>query len=179
MRFYALAIGEKNPDFISHSIQEYLSHKHGLPVDWSHCAIEVEGSAFHDGIWDSTGRGFEWCPKGLALEDGKSVVRHRTPLPVKEQQVALGWLLGNRGRAYSNLQYALYLLPMWLQKILASILPKFVRHWFANGRASAVCSESVYYFIRDNCAGAENWPEDGDRVDPYQVIMNAYRLGDI
>lgn len=179
MRFYAVAIGEKNPDFISHSIQEYLSHKYDRPVNWSHCAIEVEGSALHDGIWDSTGRGFEWSPKEEALDNGASIIRMRTPLPVKDQQVALGWLFGNRGRSYSNLQYALYLLPMWLQRLLGKILPAGVKHWFANGRAASVCSESLYYFIKDNCVGAENWPDDGDRVDPYEVIMNAYRLGDI
>lgn len=175
-KFYALAIGELKPDFLSSRIQKYLSLKHGLEVNWSHNAILVEGAGPEfDGVWDSTGRGFKRCTIEEATDNGAAVIRVQVELQVKCPQKALGWLLGNQDRWYANLQYVLYILPPGLARWIGRILPSFIRKLFANGRALSVCSETLGYFILDNCVGADRnlvlW--DGDRVDPYMAIVEA------
>lgn len=182
MRFFLLCIGELHPDFVSRNIQAYLTDKYGTTVDWSHCAIEVEGETVRpdEQVWDSTGRGFE---PGLlldALDHGEAVVRHRIQLHVNNEAMAMGWLRGNRGRGYSNLQYVLFLpCPGWLRKLLHAVLPGPILHLFKNGRRRAVCSETIGYFIRDNhpVAGLNDQrlrEEAIDRLDPFL----AYKVAD-
>lgn len=180
-RYYAVAIGELDPDFLSTCIQEFLEQKHGLPVNWSHCGILVEGHELEsmNGIWDATGRGFEHCTVDEACDFGAAKIRHKVPLAVSNAWAAGGWLRGNRGRWYANAQYILYVMPAWLRKFTGWILPKFVKKWFANGRAFQVCSEAVHYFILDNVAGAEEVLKavgSGDTTDPFEVMKAAYHL---
>lgn len=177
--FYLLCVGELDPDFISRNIQKFLSEKHGRLVNWSHCAIEVEPICpspafdYEQAIWDSTGRGFEPCSMDEVLDHGAAVIRHRIPLPVKDPEEAMGWLRGNRGRGYSNLQYVPFLMPSWLRKVFKAITPKIIRHQFMNGRRRAVCSETIGYFMRDNHPTAHSdvrLKEDAiDLLDPYMA----------
>lgn len=182
-RFYAIAIGELQPDFVSSAIQRYLTEKHLTPVNWSHCGILVEETpdGIPPGVWDATGRGFEHCTLEEALH-GPSVIRHKVELKVRNPAMALGWCYGNRGRWYARAQYVLYFMPAWMRKLCGMVLPGFVKKVFHNGRALQVCSEALDYFMRDNVEGADrlltDWAGDGDRTDPYQAIMAAYELRD-
>lgn len=173
-RFYLLAIGELNPDFLSGRIQSYLTRKHGVDVDWSHIALLVEGYGDRgDGVWDHTGRGFERCSLEEALDNGGAVARRKIELRVRNAAEAVGWLRGKRGSWYANLQYALYVLPIPVARLLGKLLPTYIRKQFANGRALGVCSETIGYFIQDNCEGAEDHPllMDGDRLDPFMAVI--------
>lgn len=175
-RFYAIAVGELAPDFVSRRIQDFLTEKHGVPVDWSHCGLLVEGhpDPDMDGVWDSTGRGFERCTLEEALDHGEAVLRRKILLPVRNEWEAAGWLKGNRGRWYARAQYVLYFLPPWGRRLLGRVLPGFVKKLFANGRALQVCSESLHYFIYDNVLGGPELLQQfgsGDVTDPYQAIV--------
>ena len=179
--FYFLAIGELKPDFLSKRIQDYLTVKHGVDVDWSHIALLVEGMGpAYDGVWDHTGRGFERCPLEEALDNGHAVIRRRVKLRVRNPWECVGWLRGKRGSWYANLQYVLYFLPIPVARLLGKGLPKPIRKLFANGRALGVCSETAGYFVQDNCEGAESHPllEDGDRLDPFMAVIVAQEFGD-
>lgn len=182
-RYYAVAIGELNPDFVSRRIQNYLTEKHGIPVNWSHCGILVEGHPIPEmnGVWDSTGRGFERCTLDEALDYGEAVLRHKVLLPVENEFAAGGWCRGNRGRWYARAQYLLYVLPAKARRFLGRILPGFIKKLFANGRALQVCSESLHYFIFDNVKGADEALKaigSGDTTDPFEAIFAAYVLAD-
>jgi hypothetical protein len=182
-RYYAVAFGELKPDFVSSRIQSYLSHKHGLPVDWSHCGILVEGHELEtmNGVWDSTGRGFERCTLEEALDNGHAVMRHKVLLPVFNPWAAGGWCRGNKGRWYARAQYVLYFMPRWMRTVLGKVLPGPIKKLFANGRALQVCSESLHYFILDNVPKAEetlNAIGGGDTTDPFEVIKAAYHLAE-
>lgn len=179
MKFYAIAVGELKPDFVSRMIQDYLTEEHGVPVNWSHCGVEVEGSLDSDGVWDATGRGFEHCSMDECLGFGKAVVRHRIELKVRNPDRALGWLYGNRGRWYARAQYILYFMPGWLRAFCGKVLPSPVKKLFANGRALQVCSEAVDYFMVDNVDGAEavlRKHGDGDTTDPLELVNAAYEV---
>ena len=183
VKIYAIAIGEKNPDFVSSRIQSFLSHKHGVEVNWSHCGILVEGHPVprFNGVWDSTGRGFERCSLDEALDHGQAVIRHQVPLAVENTWAAVGWCRGNVGRWYARAQYILYFIPHWGRTVLGYILPGFIKKLFANGRALQVCSESLHYFMLDNVPGAEEVLKaagGGDTTDPFQAIFAAYHLHD-
>lgn len=172
-KFSLIAIGELKPDFLSSRIQSYLTHKHGIDVNWSHIGLLVEDWPEFEGVWDHTGRGFERCSLADALDQGHAVIRKKIPLRVKSAERAGGWLLAKRGSWYANLQYALYILPPRLARICGKILPGFIRKLFSNGRALGVCSETIGYFIQDNCYGADTHPllMDGDRLDPFMVVI--------
>jgi hypothetical protein len=154
-RYYAIAVGEVKPDFVSSAIQRYLTEKHGKPINWSHCGILVEGD-YETTVWDATGRGFEPCTLNEALGNGKAVLRHKVELDVMNAAMALGWLRGNRGRWYAHAQYVLFFMPKWLRHAMSWILPGFIKKLFSNGRAFQVCSEAARKHWTTSCA--TTWP---------------------
>lgn len=181
VKFYAVAIGELKPDFVSSRIQRFLSDKHGVDVNWSHCGILIEDHPAQtmNGIWDATGRGFEHCTLEEALDHGQAVIRHKVPLHVENEWAAGGWCRGNRGRWYAHAQYILYVMPKWMRTVLGAILPGPIKKLFANGRALQVCSEAVHYFILDNVANSKESLDaigGGDTTDPFEVIFAAYHM---
>lgn len=180
MKFYACAIGEKKPDFVSSRIQEFLTWLYGLNVDWSHCGIEVENCADDSGFWDSTGKGFLRGPVEVALDHGEAVMRKRFELKVEHPFGACLWLRGCQGKTYSQGQYLLFLvlmLPFPVQALIKKFTPKMIKVICRNGAGKLVCSEALGRFIKDNCPGAFADPrlaEDKlDDLDPYEVMLIA------
>jgi hypothetical protein len=180
MKFYACSIGEKNPDFVSSRIQGFLTWLYKITVDWSHCGIEVEFKSEGNCFWDSTGRGFDQCSVDEALDHGQAVMRKRLELRVVNEQAAYHWLLGCRGKSYSQSQYVLFfvlILPFWMQALIKNFSPKWIRNLCRNGAGRLVCSEALGRFIKDNCEGAFFDPRlaDGvlDDLDPYEVMLIA------
>lgn len=174
MRFFLLAIGEKNPDFFSKEIQDGLSKMYGVKVDWSHIALLVEsGDPMFAGVWDLTSRGWDHCGLNEALDNGGAVIRKKIQLNVIDSARACGWLLGYRKTPYSRLQFFLSL-PKWILAIFDFILPKFVKRWFKNGKARGYCSEGLARFMFDNCPTASGDPrlsDDAcDTCDPFKVV---------
>lgn len=170
MKFSLILIGELRPDFVSECIQEFLTDRHGLEVNWSHAALLVEDAEKYSGIWESTGKGFAQNTLAGALD--KSVIRHQIELNVAGEWAAIGWLKGFKGTAYSTAQYLLFV-PKWMRWIGSLIFPAGFRKIVRNGKARSFCSESMAHFIRDNCKNAEDDPglsiEACDEIDPYLV----------
>lgn len=184
MKFYAITIGEINPDRFSRAIQRGLTERHGVEVNWSHAAILVEDAGSMSGVWDSTGRGFAQCTLGEALDQGGCEIREQVQLNVVDHLGALGWLRAFRGTPYANAQYLLFT-PKWMHRLARWLFPKFIRKFIRNGKWLSFCSESVAHFIRDNCIHsytgirAELDPELSveacDEIDPFLVVPLAKR----
>jgi hypothetical protein len=182
VKFYALAIGHLNPDAESSAIQWGLSRKYGVPVNWSHCALLVEGGtealARFNGVWDLTARGWDQCTVE-ELFDG-AVARHKIKLNIIDDELACGWLLGYRKTPYSILQFFTSV-PDWMRSLAKMLLPEFILKKFANGKAAGYCSEGIARFIVDNCPTASGdlrlSDSECDRCDPFKLIPIALDYG--
>ncbi len=119
MKFEIIAIGEEKPDFVSSRIQKALG------TDYSHVAILVDEEV----IYHATGKGFH--KEYLCDVLPGHIIRHRFEVrSARSDEFSLGWLEGNIGVPYSNLQYLGFIFP-WMRKFVD------------NGRKRTICSEAV------------------------------------
>lgn len=150
--FELIALGEVKPDFVSSCIQRKIR------ANYSHIAILKDGKF----VFHATGKGVNRTTLDRLLADGPCVIRRRVEIPVENEDIAYGWLLGRLGLRYSNLQYLGFIFPF------LRFLP-FVN----NGRREAVCSELGADFVVD-CSN-QKWIAskaygDCDFIDPKQCM---------
>lgn len=184
MRFYLITVGERNPDTLSTAIQEYLTARHGVPVNKSHAAILVEDAGKWSGVWESMGDGFKG-PKDPVAALADSEIRDKILLNVSNPLQAIRWLREFLGTPYANMQYLLFA-PMWLRVCSRYFMPRILLKLIRNGKMLSFCSESVAHFIRNNCfsnAGHDAFedpglsPERCDEIDPFLIVPIGEQYG--
>jgi hypothetical protein len=177
MRFYAITIGEKDPDFGSSFIQWGLSLIHKKKVNKSHACILVEDGGKWSGVWESMGDGFHG-PKDPEKSFAKGIVRDKILLDVEDPLEAIEWLREFLGTPYARAQY-LQFLPEKFRRIAKHFVPRFIMKMIVNGKWLSFCSESVAHFIRCNCRWAYEDPDlqpiACDRIDPFKITAIAKR----
>ena len=162
MKFEAIFIGEKNPDWFSALIQWWQSLVKDEPINFSHAAILVNGAV----VYDSIERGVGKYSLEAALDHGKCVIRERYELPVIRDCCALTWLERSQGVPYPQAwQLAGHFFPkLWRSKS------------FADGRRSASCSEYLSNFIHDMTSFPKHYFNKGDRIKPVDARDRLRRL---
>lgn len=152
----ALWIGECNPDFGSTVIQRFIRRNYshnGFIFQktgklW-HATTQANGSPIPDGVCEEDPR---TALKGCVIRAKKII-----PLSVTNDFLQ-GWLEGERGKAYSNRQNWVHVLPI-------------LRDWFRNGDRERNCSE----FLAGVCQWSQyKFLDDRDWIlptDTYRVIQ--------
>jgi hypothetical protein len=150
MRFCIFISAEIKPDFVSRAIMWKLG------CNYSHIGIGLkdEMGNLHT-LFHSVGEGFSEISVGDFIAHGKRIVAVKD-VPIKNADFAMGYLIGMKGKEYSESQYFGFLIPK-LQK------------YFDNDNRKLICSEAVALFLQEHMVGEFEKIKQADFASPKDV----------
>lgn len=143
IKFCVWISAEAKPDLVSCTIMKYLG------TNYSHIGIGLCDNEGHmHTIYDSVGEGFRTMTTKEFTKNGEKIIKGIKYVEVVNRDRALGWLDGNIGKDYSEMQY------------IGFIFPRF-RKFVDNDSAKLICSEVVASFLKAH------------KVNGFDEIINA------